>query len=106
MSGLGEFSKSTLRAIAVQVQKANSQRLDSRISLSLALECDTLIPSMPNDAYEFFRQQLTQLTRRVERLEGKVEQLRSESIRPGLMFPNRCESQQLDDRVKKLESGN
>ena len=58
-----------------------------------------------DDAYDFFRQQLTQLSRRVERLEGKVEQMRSESIRPGLIFPNRREFQQLDDRVKNLEDG-
>jgi hypothetical protein len=61
---------------------------------------------LDDDAYKFFQEQLTLLVRRAERLEGKVEQLRAEAIRPGLMFPNRREFQQLDERVKKLETGN
>ena len=59
---------------------------------------------MPDDdAFDFFRKQLTLLARRVERLEGKVAQLRAEAITPGIMHPNRREFQQLEDRVKKLE---
>jgi BMFP domain-containing protein YqiC len=59
---------------------------------------------MPNDdAFEFLRQQLAMLAQRVERLEGKVAQLRAEANQPGLMYPNRREFQQLEDRVKKLE---
>ena len=59
---------------------------------------------MPNDdAYEFFRKQLRLLADRVVRLEGKVEQLRAEAIRPGLVYPTRREFQQLEDRMKQLE---
>ena len=63
------------------------------------------MPMPDDDAYDFFRKQLLLLAKRVERLEGKVEQLRAESIQPGLMFPNRREFQQLEERVKKLEPG-
>jgi hypothetical protein len=56
-------------------------------------------------AFNFLRQQLTLLARRVERLEGKVEQLRVESIPPGLVYPTRRDFQQLEERMRKLEGG-
>lgn len=58
---------------------------------------------MSDAAFDFFRQQLMQLSRRVEQLEGKVEQLRSQAIDPRLLRPNHREFQQLEERVKGLE---
>ena len=41
--------------------------------------------------------------KRVERVEGKCEQLRIENMKPTTLFPDRREFGELLDRVKKLE---
>jgi phage shock protein A len=59
---------------------------------------------MPDDdAYDFFRQQLAQLTRRVERLEGKIEQLHAGNVTPALRFASWRAFDDLKDRVTRLE---
>ena len=46
---------------------------------------------------------LAAILQRVERVEGKCEQLRIENMKPTMLFPDRREFGELLDRVKKLE---
>ena len=59
---------------------------------------------MPDDPrVEHLERQVAKLISRVEKLEGTVAQLRSESAQPGLLFPHRREFQTLETRVAHLE---
>ena len=58
---------------------------------------------LEDDAYKFFWKEMKTLLKRVEDLEGQLEQLRAEKVRPSLVCPTRREFQQLEERVKKLD---
>ena len=59
---------------------------------------------MPEDTrVEHLERQVATLIRTMEKLQGNVAQLRSESVQPGLLFPHRREFQALESRVSHLE---
>ena len=60
---------------------------------------------MPDEiAIDRLKQEFSQLLRRVERLEGRLEQLRVQTIHPSLLFPSRRDFDELKERVGRLET--
>jgi hypothetical protein len=59
-------------------------------------------PHSDDASFHWLYKQIRELTQRLERVEGKCEQLRCESIQPG--NPDRREFQALESRVARLEN--
>ena len=56
-----------------------------------------------DQSFEWLRGQLSLLLKRIERLEGKQEELGRQIIPPGMLYPKRSEFELLADRVARIE---